>query len=115
MSTARIVVQTIAPGAGSIAAHLASGSDNRLRSSEAVAPPKMLRVLAALSGIVPGPQMLIRASQSGTRSQGLSGTPEVNMIENRTGDQAPRRSERVNMIRYGVPGSTQQSPKGRPI
>jgi pilus assembly protein CpaB len=51
MNTARIVVLTIAVGAGGIAAYLASGSDNRPAPTEPVAQLQTVDVLVAKSDI----------------------------------------------------------------
>src|SRR5882762_11871168 len=51
MNTARIVVLTIAVGAGGIAAYLASGSDNKTLPAEPVAQLQTVDVLVAKSDI----------------------------------------------------------------
>src|SRR5229473_4740567 len=51
MNTARIVVLTIAVGAGGIAAYLASGSDNKTLPAEPVAQLQTVEVLVAKSDI----------------------------------------------------------------
>src|SRR5674476_699332 len=51
MNTARIVVLTIAVGAGGIAAYLASGSDNKPVPAEPVAQLQTVDVLVARSDI----------------------------------------------------------------
>src|SRR5258707_14335787 len=51
MNTARIVVLTIAVGAGGIAAYLASGSDNKTHPGEPVAQLQTVDVLVAKSDI----------------------------------------------------------------
>ena len=51
MNTARIVVLTIAVGAGGVAAYLASGSDNKPAPSEPVAQLQTVDVLVAKSDI----------------------------------------------------------------
>lgn len=79
MNTARIVVLTIAVGAGGIAADLASGSDA---------------------------ETLARARQTGALSPGLRGIADINMVENRIDDQPPKRGETVNVVRYRVSSST---------
>ncbi|MEA2830449.1 MAG: pilus assembly protein CpaB, partial [Bradyrhizobium sp.] len=51
MNTARVVVLTIALGAGGVAAYLASGSDNKPAPSEPVAQLQTVDVLVAKSDI----------------------------------------------------------------
>jgi pilus assembly protein CpaB len=51
-------------------------------------------------------ETLARARQSGTLSLALRSIVDVNMVENRTDDQALRRGQSVNVVRYGVPSST---------
>jgi pilus assembly protein CpaB len=51
MNTARIVVLTIAKGAGGIAAYLASGSDKRAETAAPVAQLQTVDVLIAKSNI----------------------------------------------------------------
>jgi Flp pilus assembly protein CpaB len=89
MYTARIVVPTIALSAGGVAAYLASGSDNKTLPTE----PEQTETLA-------------RGRQSGTLSLALRGIVDVNMIENETGDQALKRGESINVVRYGVLSAT---------
>ena len=63
-------------------------------------------------------ETLARAHQTGTLSLALRSIADVNMAENISDDQAPkRRGESINLVRYGVPTSTttQKRPKGRPI
>ena len=79
MNTARIVVLTIAVGAGGIAADLANGSDA---------------------------EMLARARQTGALSLALRSSADINMVENRIDDQPPKRGETVNVVRYRVSNST---------
>jgi pilus assembly protein CpaB len=55
MNTARIIVLTIAPGAGGIAAaYPASGSDNTPAPTQPVARLETAAVLVATSGLGPG-------------------------------------------------------------
>jgi len=55
MNTARIIVLTIAPGAGGIAAaYSASGSDNTPAPSEPVARSETAAMLVATSDLGPG-------------------------------------------------------------
>jgi pilus assembly protein CpaB len=51
-------------------------------------------------------ETLARARQSGTLALALRSITDVNMTENATDDQAPRRSNSVNVIRYGVSTQT---------
>jgi Flp pilus assembly protein CpaB len=132
MNTSRIVVPTIALGAGGIAAYLASGSDNRPLAAVPAAQLQTVDVLVARSGIgqsvkpedmqwqswpAASASSTIRRDerhdattqrprQSGTLSLALRSIIDVNMVENRTDDQAAKRGESVNMVRYGIPSST---------
>ena len=51
-------------------------------------------------------ETLARARQSGTLSLALRSIADVNMVENRSDDQAPKRVESVNVVRYGIASST---------
>jgi pilus assembly protein CpaB len=51
-------------------------------------------------------ETLSRARQTGTLSLALRSITDVNMVENRTDDQAPRRSDSVSVVRYGVSTQT---------
>jgi pilus assembly protein CpaB len=51
-------------------------------------------------------ETLARSRQSGTLSLALRSIADVNMVENRADDQALRRGQSVNVVRYGVPSST---------
>ena len=51
-------------------------------------------------------ETLARARQTGTLALALRSIADVNMVENRSDDQAPRRGDSVNVVRYGVPSST---------
>ena len=51
-------------------------------------------------------ETLARARQSGTLALALRSIADLNMVENRTDDQASRRGEGVNVVRYGVQSST---------
>src|SRR6476661_2933992 len=51
-------------------------------------------------------ETLARARQSGTLSLALRSIADVNMVENRSDVGAPRRSDSVNVVRYGVPSPT---------
>ena len=61
-------------------------------------------------------ETLARARQSGTLALALRSIADLNMVENRTDDQAPRRGEGVNVVRYGVqPDDDTEVTEGRPI
>jgi pilus assembly protein CpaB len=51
-------------------------------------------------------ETLARARQSGTLSLALRSIADLNMVENRTDEQSPKRGNGVNVVRYGVPSST---------
>jgi pilus assembly protein CpaB len=51
-------------------------------------------------------ETLARSRQTGTLALALRSIADVNMVENRSDDQAPKRGESVNVVRYGVPSST---------
>jgi pilus assembly protein CpaB len=51
-------------------------------------------------------ETLARARQSGTLSLALRSIADVNMVENKTDDQVPKRGESINVVRYGIPSST---------
>jgi pilus assembly protein CpaB len=52
-------------------------------------------------------ETLARARQSGTLALALRSIADVNMVENRTDDQAAhKRGEGINVVRYGVQSST---------
>jgi Flp pilus assembly protein CpaB len=120
MNTARIVVLTIAVGAGGIAAFLASGSDNKPPPAEPVAQLQTVDVLVAKSDIGLGQtvtlelkpeqtETLARSRQSGTLSLALRSIADLNVVD-RSDDQAPRRGDSVNVVRFGVstPTTTQK-------
>jgi Flp pilus assembly protein CpaB len=103
MNTARIVVLTIAVGAGGIAAYPASGSDNRPAPTE---PVPQLQTADVLVGKTVTPELppeqsetLAHARQTGTLSLALRSISDLNAIET---DDQPRLSDGVNGIRYGV-------------
>jgi pilus assembly protein CpaB len=39
-------------------------------------------------------------------SLALRSIADLNMVENRTDDHAPKRGESINVVRYGIPSST---------
>jgi pilus assembly protein CpaB len=51
-------------------------------------------------------ETLARARQSGTLSLALRSIVDLNMVENRIDDQASKRGESVNVVRYGIQSST---------
>jgi Flp pilus assembly protein CpaB len=127
MNTARIVVLTIAVGAGGVAAYLASGSDNKPAPAEPVAQMPTVDVLVAKSDIGLGqavkPEDLqwqtwpaatasnsfIRrnerpdaTTQSGTLSLALRSIADVNVVASSTDDQALRRGDSINVVRYDL-------------
>ena len=109
MNTARIVVLTIAVGAGGVAACLASGSDIGL--GQTAAPEDMrwqTRSAASASNT------FIRLNErldATTRKDGQ------NAVENSSDDQAPGRGGSVSVVRYGVANSMtiKKWPKGLQI
>ena len=50
-------------------------------------------------------ETLARARQTGTLALALRSIADLNMVENRTDDQAPKRGDSVNVVRYGIPSS----------
>jgi pilus assembly protein CpaB len=132
MNTARIVVLTIAVGAGGVAAYLASGSDNK-PPAEPVARLQTVDVLVAKSGIGLGqsvtPEDLqwqtwpasaasnsfirrnerleatTRMAGSIARAPFIAGEP-IRATETRSDDQAPKRSNAINVVRYGISSPT---------
>jgi pilus assembly protein CpaB len=50
-------------------------------------------------------ETLARARQTGTLALALRSIADLNMVENRTDDQASKRGDRVNVVRYGIPSS----------
>jgi pilus assembly protein CpaB len=51
-------------------------------------------------------ETLARARQSGTLSLALRSITDVNMVENRSDDQALKRGDSINVIRYGISSPT---------
>jgi len=51
-------------------------------------------------------ETLARARQSGTLSLALRSIADLNVADNRTDDQAPKRGASVNVVRYGVSSPT---------
>jgi pilus assembly protein CpaB len=51
-------------------------------------------------------ETLARARQSGTLSLALRSIADLNVVENRTDSQGPRRGDSINVIRYGVSSPT---------
>ncbi|MBR1147611.1 hypothetical protein JQ567_30420 [Bradyrhizobium sp. AUGA SZCCT0431] len=109
MNTARIVVLTIAIGAGGIAAYLASGSDHLPAAPEPVAQLQTIDILVARGDIGLGQPLKPEDMQwqSGTLSLALRSIADINMVENKTDDQPNRRGESISVVRYGA--ASQQS------
>ena len=135
MNTARIVVLMIALSASGVAAYLARGFDAKTLPAKPVVQLQTVDVLVAKSDIGLGrtvkpddPQWqtwpaatasntfisrnekpeqaetLARARQSGTLS--LRSIADVNIVELGLDDQALKRGESINVVRYGIPGAT---------
>jgi pilus assembly protein CpaB len=51
-------------------------------------------------------ETLARARQTGTLALALRSIADLNAVETRSDDQAPKRGGSVNMVRYGVPSAT---------
>jgi pilus assembly protein CpaB len=51
-------------------------------------------------------ETLARARQTGTLALALRSIADLNMVENRTDDQAPKRGDSVSVVRYGVSSPT---------
>jgi pilus assembly protein CpaB len=51
-------------------------------------------------------ETLARARQTGTLSLALRSIADLNVVEVRSDDQAPKRGDSVNVVRYGIPSST---------
>src|SRR3954462_915934 len=51
-------------------------------------------------------ETLARSRQSGTLSLALRSIGDINVVENRTDDEAPKRGESIEVVRYGIPSST---------
>jgi Flp pilus assembly protein CpaB len=142
MNTARIVVLTIAVGAGGVAAYLANGSDSKPAPAELVAQLQTVDVLVAKADIGLG-QMVTpddmhhpdrRLTQNsvvgktatlglkpeqtsllaaGALSLALRGIADLNAVDIRLDEQSARRGN-INGVRYSVsnPITMQQRPKG---
>jgi hypothetical protein len=107
MSTARIEVLIVAPGAGGIAVHPASGGDNKHAKVEIVARPR--RVPGARSQTWPpasASNTLIRCSDrarhAGAPSLALRSSADLNAVEDISDDQAAERSASVNVVGHGI-------------
>lgn len=116
MKTARIVVLTIAVGAGGVAAYLASGPDSKPPPAESVAQLQTVDVLVAKSDIGLGKtvtlelkpeqtSILAAARQTGTLSLALRSIADLNQADIGSEDQARRRGN-INVVRYGVTNPT---------
>jgi len=51
-------------------------------------------------------ETLARSRQTGTLSLALRSIGDVNMVENRSDEQAPKRGGSIDVVRYGIPSST---------
>jgi pilus assembly protein CpaB len=51
-------------------------------------------------------ETLARSRQTGTLSLALRSIADVNMVENRADDQAQKRGESINVVRFGIASST---------
>jgi pilus assembly protein CpaB len=51
-------------------------------------------------------ETLARARQSGTLSLALRSIADLNVVENRSDDQGPKRGNSINVVRYGIPSQT---------
>jgi pilus assembly protein CpaB len=51
-------------------------------------------------------ETLARARQTGTLALALRSIADINVSENETADQAPRRGESINVVRYGIASPT---------
>ncbi|MDO9560368.1 MAG: Flp pilus assembly protein CpaB, partial [Bradyrhizobium sp.] len=51
-------------------------------------------------------ETLARARQTGTLALALRSIADLNMVENKTDDQAPKRGDSINVVRYGVSSPT---------
>src|SRR3984893_5798494 len=51
-------------------------------------------------------ETLARARQTGTLALALRSIADLNVVENRTDDQAPKRGQTINVVRYGIQSST---------
>ena len=98
MNTARIVALTIALGAGGIAAYFASAFDDKQSTVESVARPQTVDVLVAKSDVGLG--------QDGALSLALRSIADLNAAATQADDQSSRRSDSVNVVRYGVSSPT---------
>ncbi|HEY5130470.1 MAG TPA: Flp pilus assembly protein CpaB, partial [Bradyrhizobium sp.] len=51
-------------------------------------------------------ETLARARQSGTLALALRSIADLNAVETRSDDQAAKRGQSIQVVRYGVPSST---------
>ena len=120
MNTARIVVLTIAVGAGGVAAYPASGSDCR-PPPEPAAQLQTVDVLVAKADTGLGWNSVVgktatfelkreqtpfpaAARQSGTLSMALRSIADLNQVDIRPDDGARRGN--INAVRYGIANPT---------
>ena len=106
MNNARIVVLTIAIGAGGIAAYLASGSDSSAPPQAApVAQLPTVDVLVAKSDIGLGQTVKPEDMKWQTWPAATASATDVGMGDN-TLDESTQKRDGVSIIRYGVPSVT---------
>jgi hypothetical protein len=99
MNTARIVVLTIAVGAGGIAACPARGSDDKPLPAGAMVQGKTVDVPGATSDIG-----LLRLVANGPARRAIA---DLNAVETGS-DQGPRRGAGINPVRYAAASSATQ-------
>ena len=51
-------------------------------------------------------ETLARARQTGTLQLALRSIADIHMVENNTDDQAAKRGETINVVRYGISSPT---------
>ena len=51
-------------------------------------------------------ETLARARQTGTLQLALRSIADIHMVENKTDDQASKRGETINVVRYGISSPT---------
>ena len=115
MNRARIVVLTIAIGAGGVAACLANGSDSKASPpTERVAQLRTVDVLAAKSDIGLGQTVtpndrMWQSWPAAIASNTPGATKEITTSNIADAEQAPddqiRQRGNINMVRYGATGS----------
>ena len=107
MNTARIVVLTIAVGAGGIAAYLASGSDNKTLPADPVAQLQTVDVLVARSDIGLGQSVKPEDLQWQTWPAATASNTFIRRNERPDATtQVPGSIARARTVRCGIPSST---------